>query len=375
MQVGLLKRSNVDSLLVFMLFMPIPIALSRTGIQFLEISIALAGTVVFGVNYNKKILIFVIATTALFISVTSVHLAIAINDNEFSLYQLVRQTYSLICGLIVMCWGKNSNSFFSSLDESLPIYIKLIFGQVVLFYFFPGIVNSAMDYTSSDANLDRLYLHPLTLIVLTSPLIIRRDLVAGVLGLSISWLTQSKQIFVYLLFALSIRMRVSFKTIFISIFLAVISLYIFYSFGIEGRFRSAFAGGEFIRSIEIQAATDAIGSNFNWLFGIGWGFSYWNGLGAYYLLIDDSYAYIINGKFDVHNGFLTLFLRMGIVGGGFILFAHFRWIYLKLSFPMFLMILAFVTTSMLSAASAFQGDYIYLVIICRYLYWKENTGI
>jgi len=362
-------RLRGTSLLIFVLFMPIPISLSRSGIQIVELTVALAGMFLFGINISKKILVVILCFFSLFASITVINYLFV--DSEFNFYQLIRQLYSILCGIAIMSWGRKIDVFYRKLNSQLPTYLKLLMLQVGLFFLFPGLINSPIDYGDISADLSRLYLHPLVIILLASPMLLLRGDKTGYLGLFISGLTLSKQVFAYVFLCLLLNSSVNIKNILFGVFFIGLLFLILLKLGIGDRFSELFMSGDIIRTLEVNAALDSISSNFNWVLGIGWGIPYWGGLGDYFN-INNTLAYVINSRYDVHNGYLTVFVRMGVLGGVSFLIIHALWAYRSLNIKYFLIISTYVILTLTSAGSFIQGDYIYIILIARYFKWLSG---
>lgn len=81
---------------------------------------------------------------------------------------------------------------------------------------------------------------------------------------------------------------------------------------------------DYTRIEEISAAARTFWDPAHVLTGLPFTFPYWEGYGAFTSFADEQERIFTNSMFDVHNGFLFVLLRFGIVGGACIGFALWR---------------------------------------------------
>jgi hypothetical protein len=365
--------------MIFALFFPLPIGLNRTHINILVTIFTCLGILLFKFSITKKILIEFILFCAFIIFVTLINFSLGL-VTDFSLYQATRELLFAVLAFTIFNWGDKSIIFYRLLDKYLPLLFCLLAIQIPLFFSNPSLVNSALDYSDLDstANVSRIYIYPFTLVVILIPFVLFsriKSILLTATGFLIAAASASKQIFIFLIFVIPFIVLRKFKitNLVILVLGLLIVIKVFLITGLDERFMTFRESGDAIRALEMDYALDKI-KKLNFLIsGIGIGTPYWSGWAEVYDF-DIYEKWVINSAYEVHNGYLCILLRVGLIGFIWISSMIYR---VSAIFPRKIkcIYLGYILLSLASSVSFFYLDLIYFALIVGLFNYKNNLYV
>jgi hypothetical protein len=364
----------IGVVLLFLLFLPIPFGADRLIISLSLISFCVIGTLAYGIKLTR-ISVTCAIVFIIYIAITTI-ISAEKDGIDFAPKQAARELGFGIMGFLVMHWGERKVFFYKLLDDNKEKIAYLLIAQLAVGTFFPVIMNTAVQIDQlPEVNSEvRIYMHPLGLMLMLLPLFQRRSLIFSVAAILIALATNSKQVVAYVLISIAILIYENKRASSYIIGLLIISLSLSMALymGLGERILTFMNEGDQIRHGEIDAAIRSINSGTNIIHGIGFGVPYWGGWASVIPGLDDSDAWVENSQYEVHNGYLSLTVRVGIIGVLFLLASVVR-ILSSLPRQIACQMGVYISMSLASSISFFYMDFIYFSIAVSYIRIVKNN--
>ncbi len=313
--------SFINSLITIPLFMPLGLTFFASFlIEFIYVILFLIDNLRLKKLFNFSFVIFSLQ----FIGLIIVSLLFSPSENW---KQILRQAPGPIL-IYVFFTLANHVDIVRRIDYIRYLKILIIsVGFIALLPKIPFLPQNISINQIDDLAAQRFFITPVTFFILISPyFIINRNILCSISTLSITFATGSRGALISILLSVlicgnSIRLKRRLQLLF-SLIVIVFILNLFSPV----TFQRLFTDLDFItldskRYLEIGAALLKFIQFPNFIFGLPFTFPYWDGwfLTGNIPTIDNEPQFI-NSTFDIHNGFVFLLLRFGVLG--FILFLN-----------------------------------------------------
>jgi hypothetical protein len=238
-----------------------------------------------------------------------------LRGEPFSLFQFFRGATFCLIGLWLSI-EEISERFFELFDRMIP---TLILGGFVAAFLYFGFgldyYNSQVDIPFETSESKRIYIYPSLLFVVLFVDAAVSGRMTQIVYLLIIAITGSKTFFVAVAFTyvVSIVGCRSLKRTAFSILMLVLAAGIAVAAHLPDRIGMLVEEGDPWRVVEPLAALDRLADPLRLAFGNGAGVPYWGGRESL-VDYDEVQRVVENSFYDVHNGFVTLLLRFGLVG-------------------------------------------------------------
>jgi hypothetical protein len=315
-KIGSLRKHWIPFACCFLMFSPLPLGLRTAELSLLGI-FGLALAVANGSIGTSKL-----KTIGWFLLLTCLGTVVSVLRGEsFSLFQFFRGVTFCLIGLWLAI-EKIDDQFFAVVDRMIPVLILGGFLSAFLYFGFGlDYYNSQLDIPFDLSEDKRIYVFPsLLFLVLFVEAALSARLVQF-LYLVLIVITVSKTFFivVVLTYLLNIVANKSLKATVLSIVMLIIAIGLAIMTQLPERIGVFVEEGDPWRTLESLAALDRLVDPIRLFFGNGAGVPYWGGRGSV-VDYDEVQRVVENSFYDVHNGFLTLLLRFGLIGASFYVF-------------------------------------------------------